>query len=161
MIKANGHKIMPHLWFDKEAKKAAEFYVSVFPNSEITHSSTLHVSPTPTGDTDIVSFQLNGQPFMAISAGPMFKFNEAISFVIPCESQEEIDYYWEKLSAEPESEQCGWCKDKFGVSWQIVPAAMGEMMQKGTSEQIGRVTKAFLAMKKFNIAALKKAYKED
>jgi len=96
---------------------------------------------------------------MGISAGPMFKFNEAISFVIPCETQEEIDYYWEKLSADPAAEQCGWLKDKFGLSWQVSPRSLGEMMEKGRPEQVARVTKAMLAMKKFDIAALEKAYK--
>ena len=150
-------EITPHLWFDKEAKQAAEYYVSVFPNSKITHSSTLH--NTPSGDTDIVSFTLNGKRFMAISAGPLFKFNEAISFMIPCESQKEIDYYWEKLSADPKSEQCGWCKDKYGLSWQVWPVALGEMMSKGTPEQVGRVTQAFLKMKKFDIAKLEEAFR--
>jgi predicted 3-demethylubiquinone-9 3-methyltransferase (glyoxalase superfamily) len=158
MIKMTGPKIIPHLWFDKDAKKAAEFYVSVFPNSEITNVTLLNNVPTPTGDSDIVSFQLNGQPFMAISAGPAFKFNEAISFVIPCKTQEEIDYYWEKLSADPTAEQCGWCKDKFGLFWQVWPEVMGELMKNGTREQIGRITQAFLPMKKFNIEKLKKAY---
>lgn len=149
-------KITPHLWFNKEAKKAAEFYCSIFPNSKILSSKTL--KNTPSGDTDLVSFELNGQPFMAISAGPLFKFNEAISFMIPCETQEEIDYFWGKLSAVPESEQCGWLKDKYGVSWQVVPTAMSEMMQEGSPEQIERVTKAFLKMKKFDLAELKKAF---
>lgn len=160
--------ITPHLWFDKEAKEAAEFYVSVFSegakkfgakgDSKITHVSTIHNTPTPSGDCDIVSFELNGQPFMAISAGPIFKFNEAISLLIPCESQEEIDYYWEKLSADPKAEQCGWLKDKYGVFWQVWPTAIGEIMSKGTPEQIDRITQAFLPMKKFNIAELKKAF---
>lgn len=153
-------KITPHLWFDKEAKEAAAFYCSVFPNSKITHVSTISGVPTPGGDCDIVSFELNGQPFMGISAGPMFKFNEAISFLIPCDTQEEIDYYWEKLSADPMAGQCGWLKDKFGLSWQVWPRAMGEMMDKGTPEQVARVTKAMLAMKKFDIAALVKAFEE-
>jgi predicted 3-demethylubiquinone-9 3-methyltransferase (glyoxalase superfamily) len=148
-------KITPHLWFDKEAKQAAEFYVSVFPNSKITNITALH--DTPTGDCDIVSFELNGQPFMAISAGPLFKFNESVSFVILCETQEEIDYYWGKLSAVPESEQCGWLKDKFGLSWQVTPTMMQEMLQSSDPEKLARVTKAFLQMKKFNIAELKRA----
>lgn len=300
-------KIVPHLWFDKEAREAAEFYVSVFGgNSKVTGSKTLHDTPTPpAGDTDVVSFNLWGYQFMAISAGPLFKFNpsisfmvnldpsqdpdaktkidemwnrlseggkvlmelqeypfskrygwvedkyglswqliltepegeerpliipsllfvgdnygkaedalnfylsvfkdskkgtlvhygpgqepnkegtvmfadfkllgawfaamdgggehhfafnEAISFMVYCDNQEEIDYYWENLSAVPESEQCGWLKDKYGVSWQIVPRAMDEMMEKGTAEQIGRVTQAFLKMKKFDLAELQKAY---
>lgn len=149
-------QIVPHLWFDREAKEAAEFYASVFPNSKVTNITTLH--DTPSGDADIVSFELLGQPFRAISAGHLFKFNEAISFIVYCGSQEEIDYYWEKLSAVPEAEQCGWLKDRFGLSWQIVPAAMDEMMTMGTPEQIDRVTQAFLPMKKLDIAELDKAY---
>jgi len=298
-------KITPHLWFDKEAKEAAEFYASIFPDSKVTNITTLH--NTPSGDSDIVSFELWGQNFMAISAGPLFKFNpsvsffvnfdpsreenarkkldamweklseggtalmpldkypfserygwlqdkygvswqliltnpegdprppivplflfvgdvcgkaeeainfylsvfknskqgliarypkgmepdkegtlmfadfmlenqwfaamdsahehqfafnEAISFMVYCDTQVGIDYYWEKLSAVPEAEQCGWLKDKFGVSWQIVPTAMDEMMSKGTPEQMRRVTEAFLKMKKFDLAELQKAYNE-
>ena len=296
-------KITPHLWFDKEAREAAEFYVSLFPDSRVTNSTTLH--DTPSGDSEIVSFELAGQSFMAISAGPVFKFNpsvsfivnfdpsrdtnarenldavweklsqdgtalmpldkypfserygwvqdkyglswqliltnpegeerpfiipslmfvgevagraeeaikhylsifknskmgalarygagqepdregtvmfadfmlegqwfaatdsahehkfafnEAISFLVNCDSQEEIDYYWERLSADPEAEQCGWLKDKFGVSWQISSTALGEMLTNGTREQIDRVTQAFLPMKKLEIARLEKAY---
>ncbi len=307
-------KITPHLWFDKEATEAAQFYTSIFPHSKITNITTIHQVPGPTGDSDIVSFELWGQPFMAISAGPIFKFNpsvsfivnfdpsrerdarekldavweklspgsavlmplqeypfskhygwlqdkyglswqlmltnpegeerpeivpsllfvgdvcgkaedainfylsvfkdapfdsargrskmgaimrygagqepekegtvmfadlqllgtwfatmdsalehdfafnEAISLLIPCETQAEIDYYWAKLSADPEAEQCGWLKDRYGLSWQVWPTAMGEMMAKGTPEQIARVTQAFLPMKKFDIAKLKQAY---
>ena len=149
-------KITPHLWYNKEAKVAAEFYVSVFPNSKITNITMLH--DTPSGDCDVVSFELSGQPFMAISAGSFFKFNEAISLVIPCDTQEEIDYYWKKLSADPKAEQCGWCKDKFGVSWQVWPTEMGKMMSGGNKEQIARLTQAFLPMKKFDIAVLQQAY---
>lgn len=283
-------KITPHLWYDKKAKEAAEFYCSLLPDSKITNITVLH--DTPSGDFDVVSFELAGQKFMAISAGPMFNFNpsisffissndekeidmlwkrfseggkvlmgldkyewskkygwiedkfglswqliltdneikqkiipsllfvdnafgkaqeamnfyisvfknakleskyvypdnekaimysdfnlegklfaamdgwgehgftfnEAISFMINCDTQKEIDYYWEKLSAVPEAEQCGWCKDKFGVSWQITPAVLGEMMTKGTHEQVGRVTQAFLQMKKFDIEKLRQAY---
>jgi predicted 3-demethylubiquinone-9 3-methyltransferase (glyoxalase superfamily) len=297
------HKITPHLWFDKEAWEAAEFYCSVFPHSKVTNITTLH--NTPSGDCDVVSFTLADQPFMAISAGPLFKFNpsisfilsfdpsrdenarknldatwaklsehgtvlmpldkypfsdrygwiqdkyglswqvilsnregeqrpfivpslmfvgsvcgkaeealefyqsvfrdsqpgqlarypkgmapdkegtimfsdfaienqwfaamdsarehnfnfnEAISFIIRCATQEEIDSYWKKLSADPKAEQCGWCKDKFGVSWQVQPTILNEIMNNGTSEQIDRVTQAFLPMKKFDITALKQAY---
>ena len=289
-------KITPHLWFDKEAKEAAEFYTSLLPDSQVTNITTLH--DTPSGDCDVVSFELAGQPFMAISAGPLFKFNpsvsfhvkcktkeevdaiweklssggkvlmplaaypfserygwiedqyglswqviyagntniqqkitpvlmfvgtvcgkteeavtfytsvfhhantffltrygkgeepdqegtvqyvaftlegmefgamdsarehhfafnEAISFLVPCETQAEIDYYWEKLSADPQAEQCGWLKDKFGLSWQVWPTAIGEMMKNGTREQIDRITQAFLPMKKFDLATLQKAY---
>lgn len=300
--------ITPHLWFDNNAKQAAEFYCSLFPRSEISNETILHDTPsdTPSGDTDIVTFVLGGQPFMAMSAGPLFKFNpslsfmvnfdpsrdpdarenldkawgmlseggkalmplqeypfskrfgwiedkyglswqliltnpegeerpfiipalmftgekaghaedalnfylsvfrhakkgsmirfpkgmqpdkedtiqfadlmlegtwfavmdsayphgfdfnEAISFMVYCEDQKSIDYYWDKLSAVPEAEQCGWLKDKFGVSWQIVPTAMDKMMASGTGEQIDRVTQAFLPMKKLIIADLEKAYK--
>lgn len=297
------HKIMPHLWYDKEAKEAAEFYCSVIPDSKITNVSTLH--DTPSGDCDVVSFQLSGQPFIAISAGPYFKFNpsisfflnfdpsrdknaqknldatwkklsdggtvlmelgkypfskrygwiqdkyglswqlilsdpggeerpfivpslmfvgdacgkaeeavkfyltvfkdtkqgivarypkgmapdkegtimftdfmiegqwfaamdsagdhkfafnEAVSFMVSCETQEEIDYYWKKMSAVSAAEQCGWLKDTYGVSWQIHAAVMDEMMQKGTRQQVNRLTQAFLPMKKFDIAVLKKAF---
>ncbi|MED1467000.1 VOC family protein [Bacillus salipaludis] len=296
-------KIVPHLWYDREAKEAAEFYASIFPDSKITNVTTIH--GTPSGDSDIVSFELWGQKFMAISAGPYFKINpsvslmvnfdpsreknateklnevwnklseggtplmplgkypfserygwiqdkyglswqliltnpegaerpailpsllfvgdkcgkaeeaitfylslfknakqglvarypkgmepdkegtimfadfslenqwftamdsahnhqfsmnEAISFMVYCDTQEEIDYYWEKLSAVPEAEQCGWLKDQFGLSWQIVPSEMDEMMSKGTPEQVERVTKAFLKMKKFDLVEIKKAY---
>lgn len=300
--------ITPHLWFDKEAREAARFYTAIFPNSRITNTTTIHEVPTPTGDCDIVSFALSGQPFMAINAGPLFKFNpsisfivnfdpsrdknarenldalwgelsqggtalmpldtypfserygwiqdkyglswqlilanpeggerpaivpsllfvggvagraeeavnfylsvfknskrgivarygqgrepdkegtimfsdfmlagqwfaamdsawehkfafnEAISLLIPCETQEEIDYYWEKLSADPKAEQCGWLKDEYGLSWQVWPTAMGEMMATGTPGQIARVTAAFLPMKKFDIAALQRAYRGE
>ena len=296
-------KIIPHLWFDKEAKEAAEFYTSTFPDSKLTNITTIH--NTPSGDCDIVSFELWGYRLMAISAGPLFKFNpsisfmvnfdpaqdkdaktridkmceklsaggnilmpldkypfserygwvqdryglswqviltnpegekrptimpfflfvgdvygraeeasdfylslfkhskrgaivrygagqapdregavmftdfmlegqwfaamdsahehkfkfnEAISLMVNCETQEEIDYYWEKLSAVPQAEQCGWLKDKFGISWQIVPTAMDKMMRDGNPEQIARVTQAFLKMKKFDLAELRKAY---
>ncbi len=289
-------KIIPHLWYDKEAKEAAELYTSLIPGSKITNVTTIH--DTPSGDCDVVSFELAGQKFMALSGGPAFKlnpsisfhvkcatkdevehiwnklveggtvlmplgsypfsekygwlqdkyglswqiiyaggrpiaqkitpvltftgnvcgkteeaiklytsmfpksdiqfvqrygqnqepdkegtvqyahftlggqefgamdsarehkfnFNEAISFIVECEDQKEVDYFWEKLSAVPESEQCGWLKDKFGVSWQIQPTIMNDMMTKGTPEQIARVTQAFLKMKKFDIAALKKAF---
>jgi predicted 3-demethylubiquinone-9 3-methyltransferase (glyoxalase superfamily) len=289
-------KIAPHLWFDREAVEAAEFYSSTFPNSRVTNVSTLH--DTPSGDCDVVSFELFGQPFMAISAGPLFKFtpavsflvrcrtkeevdelwdrlfpggtalmpldsypfsehygwtedryglswqvmqvgneeiqqritptllflgevagraeeavhlytsvfrnskighverygageepdkegtikhagftlegrefaamdsahdhdfgfNEAISFMVNCDTQDDIDYYWDSLSAVPEAEQCGWLKDNYGVSWQIVPSVLGELLGSGTKEQTARVTEAFLQMKKFDIAELRRAY---
>jgi predicted 3-demethylubiquinone-9 3-methyltransferase (glyoxalase superfamily) len=149
-------KITTHLWYDKQAKEAAEFYVSIFPGSKIT--SMVTIENTPSGNCDIVVFELCGQPFQAISAGPMFKFNESVSFMVSCDTQEEIDHYWNKLTAGGQEQPCGWLKDKFGLSWQIVPSAMGEMMSKGSKEQIGRVTQAFLKMKKFDIAALEKAY---
>jgi predicted 3-demethylubiquinone-9 3-methyltransferase (glyoxalase superfamily) len=149
-------KIVPHLWFDKEAREAAEFYASIFPNSKVTNVTTLH--DTPSGDCDMVTFELSGQPFMAISAGPLFTFNEAISLMVYCETQDEIDYYWDKLSAVPDAEQCGWLKDKYGLSWQIVPTRMDEMMSNGTEDQVARVTQAFLPMKKLDIAELERAF---
>jgi predicted 3-demethylubiquinone-9 3-methyltransferase (glyoxalase superfamily) len=152
------HKIVPHLWFDKEAKEAARFYCSVFPNSRIEHETTIRDTPAPSGDCDIVYFSLDGNPFMAISAGPLFQFNESVSFVVRCEDQKEIDHYWSKLSAVPDAEQCGWCKDKFGLSWQIVPADMDRMMADKDPKKIARVVQAFLKMKKFDLAALRKAY---
>jgi predicted 3-demethylubiquinone-9 3-methyltransferase (glyoxalase superfamily) len=285
-------KITPHLWYSKEAKEAAEYYVSVFPNSKITNITTLH--DTPSGDVDVVSFDLSGQPFMAISAGPLFKFNpsvnftincktpeevdqywnklilggsalmplqkwpfsvrygwlqdkyglswqigvvaedrqkivpslmfigpnfgkceeaisfytsvfknsatemisryepgehdeagkikyslfklegqqfiamesslahkfapnESVSFIVNCDTQEEIDYYWEKLSAVPESEQCGWCKDKYGFSWQVTSMEMDEMMKNADRDKLDKITQAFLQMKKIDIAKLKEA----
>ena len=148
--------LTPHLWFDKEAKEAAQFYCSVFPNSKITSASTIR--DTPSGDCDVVAFELNGQPFMAISAGPLFQFNESISFMVSCETQAEIDRYWEKLSAVPAAEQCGWLKDKYGLSWQIVPAVLEKMMVDKDQAKVDRVVQAFLPMKKFDIAALERAY---
>ena len=152
-------RIIPHLWFDKEAREAAEFYTSVFPGSRIKESTTLH--NTPSGTVEIITVELGDQEFRLLSAGPFFKFNEAISFVVPCESQDEIDYYWGKLSAVPEAEQCGWLKDKYGVSWQIVPSVLSEMIREKDEEMLARVTEAFLQMKKFDIAALHQAYRGE
>ena len=151
-------RITSHLWFDKEAKEAAQFYTSIFSNSKIKNTKTLQ--NTPSGSVDIVTIELLGQEFTLISAGPLFKFNEAISFMVHCDTQEEIDYYWEKLSADPRSEQCGWLKDKYGLSWQIVPTVMDEMLKGNDEKRIARVTKAFLKMKKFDIAKLKEAYEQ-
>ena len=151
----NQQKITAHLWFDKEAGEAVQFYCSIFPNSRIIDSVVLH--DTPSGDAESIRFELFGQSFMAISAGPYFKFNESISFVISCDTQEEIDTYWSKLSAHPEAEQCGWLKDKYGVSWQIVPSILDEILRKGNREEVDRITKAFLKMKKFDIKELLRA----
>lgn len=150
------HKIVPHLWFDKEAKEAAEFYTAIFTDSRI--KSSVMLEDTPSGTVEIVTFDLFGQEFQAISAGPLVQFNESISFIVKCDTQEEIDFYWEKLTAEGGQEvACGWLKDKFGLSWQIIPAVMDEMMQSN-KETLARVTQAFLKMKKFDIAALQRAY---
>lgn len=150
-------KITPHLWFDKEAGEAAEFYTSVFPKSKIKSTTTLR--NTPSGTVEVVTIDLMGQEFMLLSAGPLFTFNESVSFIVRCKTQKEIDYYWEKLSAVPEAEQCGWLKDKYGLSWQIVPAAMDKMMKDKNERRLARVTEAFLKMKKFDIKALERAYK--
>lgn len=132
-------KITPNLWFDGNAQEAAEFYVSVFPDGKIV-STEYYPETSEEGLADFqldlagkvltVEFEVGGMQFVAINAGPEFKFNESVSFAVACETQEEIDYYWSKLSSVPESEQCGWCKDRFGLSWQIVPENMGELMKK-------------------------------
>jgi predicted 3-demethylubiquinone-9 3-methyltransferase (glyoxalase superfamily) len=151
-------KITSHLWFDKEAKEAAQFYTSVFKDSKIKNTRTIH--NTPSGSVDIVTIELLGEEFTLISAGPLFKFNEAISFMVHCDTQEEIDYYWKNLSADPKAEQCGWLKDKYGLSWQIVPTIMDDMLKDKDSKRLARVTEAFLKMKKFDIAKLKQAYEQ-
>ena len=125
-------RITPNLWMDTEGLEAAEFYCSIFPNSKIASITTLR--ETSSGDCDVVAFELNGQPIMAISKGPLFKFNESISFMVSCETQAKIDRCWERLSAVPAAEQCGWVKNKYGLSWQI--NAMNEMLEKGTPEQL-------------------------
>lgn len=132
-------KITPNLWFDGNAQEAVDYYVSVFPESKIV-STEYYPNSSEEGLADFqqnlagkvltIEFELHGSPFVAINAGPEFKFNESVSFAVSCKDQAEIDYYWEKLSSVPESEQCGWCKDKYGLSWQIVPENMGELMQK-------------------------------
>jgi predicted 3-demethylubiquinone-9 3-methyltransferase (glyoxalase superfamily) len=149
-------KISTFLWFDKEAADAAKFYTSVFKDSKIINSTTLE--NTPSGTVAIITIELFGQEYRLMSAGPLFKFNESISFVINCDNQEEIDYYWEKLSADANSEQCGWLKDKFGVSWQVVPTILQEMQQTNDKNRLARVTEAFLKMKKFDIAKLTKVF---
>jgi len=149
-------KLTTFLWFDKEAAEAAKFYTSVFKDSKINESRKLE--NTPTGTVEIVSMEILGHPFQLMSAGPFVKFNESISFVVNCETQEEINYYWEKLSADPKAEQCGWLKDKYGVSWQVVPSILGEMQKSPDNKKVERVTQAFLKMKKFNIAELQKAF---
>lgn len=146
-------KITPFLWFDTQAEEAMNFYVSLFKNSKV-----LGVSRGPDGKAFTVSFELDGQEFMGLNAGPVYKFNEAISMYVNCEDQTEVDYFWSKLSAVPESEQCGWCKDRFGLSWQIVPKQLGELMGGPDPEKSGRVMQAMLKMKKIIVADLQKAY---
>ena len=146
-------KITPFLWFDTQAEDAMNFYLSIFKNSK-----TLSVSPGPNGTVTSVSFELEGQEFMALNAGPHFKFNEAISFFVDCKMQDEVDELWEKLSEGGEKGQCGWLKDKFGVSWQIVPSALGELLGSGDAEKSKRVMEALLQMTKIDIQILKQAY---
>ncbi|UTM59037.1 VOC family protein [Photobacterium sp. CCB-ST2H9] len=156
-LSVSSAKIVPHLWFDQAAIEAAKFYTQTFENSRVIHISQIH--DTPSGTVDIVNFELFGQPFMAISAGPMFTFNESISFVISCDDQEEVDRYWSALSADGgEAGQCGWLKDKFGLSWQVVPKVMNEMMRSGDPEKLARLTQCFLTMTKLDVKALERAF---
>jgi predicted 3-demethylubiquinone-9 3-methyltransferase (glyoxalase superfamily) len=158
-------KIAPCLWFDNKAEEAVNFYVSIFKNSKIgiiTHygEEGAEASGRPKGTVMTVTFQLDGQEFMALNGGPQFTFSPAISFLVNCETQEEVDELWEKLSEGGEKEQCGWLKDKYGVSWQIVPTVLGEMMQDKDAEKSERVMKAMLQMKKIDIRTLKLAYEQ-
>lgn len=150
------HKLTPFLWFDKNLKEITDFYLSVFPDATLKSNGAL--SDTPSGTVEMATLTIFGQELSLMTAGPMFKFTEAISFVIRCDTQDEIDYYWAKLSAVPAAEQCGWCKDKYGLSWQIVPTIMDNMMGSGDKEKIARVTQAFLQMKKFDIKVLEAAF---
>ena len=151
--------IAPCLWFDNQAEEAANFYVSVFKNSRVTAISHYGDGmPLPKGTVLEVSFELNGEDFLALNGGPIFTFSPAISFVVNCETQEEIDDLWTKLSADPASEQCGWIKDKYGVSWQIVPAILPRLMDSEEPEKRDRVFAALMKMKKLDIAALQRAY---
>jgi len=143
----NTQKIRPFLWFDGKAEEAARFYTSIFKNSKIES-----VSPMAT------TFQLEGMEFIALNGGPQFKFNEAISFYVNCATQEEIDYFWDRLSAGGEKGRCGWLKDRFGVSWQIVPPVLGEMLNDEDDAKSKRVMEAMLQMNKLDIAGLKAAY---
>ena len=141
-------KITPFLWFDNNAGQAAEYYVSVFGGgSRINNSTPLENTPSG-GEAAVLSVTLAGLNFTFINGGPFFKFNEAVSFVINCEGQDEVDYFWEKLSAVKEAERCGWLKDKFGVSWQVVPVRLGELLSGRDGEKAARVTQALLKMKK-------------
>jgi len=152
-------KITPFLWFDHQAEEAANFYTSVFKNSKILNISRYgEGGPGPEGTVMTVTFQLNGQEFTALNGGPIFKFTEAISFFVHCETQEEVDELWEKLSEGGEEGQCGWLKDKYGVSWQIIPTALMEMLQDKDAERSKRVMEAMLQMRRIDIRALRQAY---
>jgi predicted 3-demethylubiquinone-9 3-methyltransferase (glyoxalase superfamily) len=152
--------ITPHLWFTEQAEEAARFYASIFPNSRVDRVTAIPAdSPSGlAGSVPVVEFTLNGQPFMAISAGPLDPFNHAISFIVPCESQDELDRYWDALLEGGSSEACGWLKDRYGVSWQIVPTGLEDMMADPDPEKAKRVSEAMLTMVKMDIAALRRAY---
>lgn len=156
--------IAPCLWFDKNGEEAANFYVGIF-KGKINHIARYgkagqEIHKMPEGSVMVVQFELNGQPFTALNGGPIFKFNEAISFQIMCETQEEIDYYWDKLNqgCDPKAQQCGWLKDKFGLSWQVVPSQMDRWFKGEATEKTERAMNAMLQMKKLDIATLEKAY---
>lgn len=158
-------KIVPNLWFAAQAEEAARFYTSIFPNSGVgritRYGKAGHdIHGMEAGTVMTVEFTLDGQDFLALNGGPVFKFNEAISFIVNCDTQEEADYFWDKLTqgGDPSAQQCGWLKDKFGVSWQVVPIAFNELMNDPDPEKSERMMEAMLQMKKLDIAALKNAY---
>jgi predicted 3-demethylubiquinone-9 3-methyltransferase (glyoxalase superfamily) len=157
-------KITPFLWFDDQAEEAAKFYASVFKNSKVGKitrygEAAEKAAGRPTGSVMTVEFELEGQKFTALNGGPVFKFNESISFVVNCDTQEEVDYFWEKLTAGGGQEsECGWLKDKFGLSWQVVPRALIDMLQDKDPKKSERVMKAMLQMQKLDIKTLKDAY---
>ena len=151
-------KITPFLWFDNNAEEAVQFYTSIFKDSKILGTSRYgDAGPGPKGTVMTMKFELNGQEFIALNGGPHFKFTEAISFVVNCETQKEIDEYWAKLTAGGKEVQCGWLTDKFGLSWQIVPTVLGQLMQDKDPEKVKNVTQAFMKMVKMDIEALKRA----
>ena len=152
-------KITPFLWFDTQAEEAVNFYTSVFKNAKKGKMlRNVEGGPGPAGSVLTASFELEGLEFTALNAGPHFKFNEAISFVVDCKDQDEVDYFWDKLSEGGEKSQCGWLKDKFGLSWQITPTVLIKLMSDPDRERAGRVTQAMLKMSKIDIAALERAY---
>lgn len=154
-------KITPFLWFDNDAEEAVNFYLSIFRNSRIVNMSRWgDGGPVPKGTVMSVTFELNGQEFMALNGGPTFKFSPAISFFVKCETQRDVDDYWEKLSAGGTKERCGWLKDKYGVSWQIIPDALGKFLQEKDPAKSKRVMNAMLQMDKIDIQGLQKAYEQ-
>ncbi len=159
-------KFTPCLWFDDKAEEAVKFYTSIFKNSKIKAvtrygEAGAAASGRPKGTVMTILFQLDGQEFLALNGGPHFTFSPAISLIVNCETQKEIDALWEKLSADKDAEQCGWLKDKYGVSWQVVPADVGKMIQDKDAEKADRVMRAILQMKKLDIKRLKNAYGGD
>ncbi|PZR76294.1 MAG: hypothetical protein DLM73_03015 [Chthoniobacterales bacterium] len=153
-------EITPFIWFDNQAEEAMNFYVSLFPNSKvITVTRYGETGSGPKGTVMTAAFELNGQKFTALNGGPLFKFNESVSFVVNCDTQEEIDSYWEKLSAGGEKSRCGWLKDKYGLSWQVVPSALAEMLKD--ADGLDRVMKAVMQMDKLDLKTLQRAYEQD
>jgi predicted 3-demethylubiquinone-9 3-methyltransferase (glyoxalase superfamily) len=159
------HTITPCLWFDDQAEEAAAFYTAIFRNSKIVNVARYgeagrEIHGRPAGSVMTVAFELDGQSFTALNGGPVFKFNEAISLQVMCETQEEVDHYWARLSqgGDPKAQQCGWLKDKYGVSWQVVPRVLIDMVGDPDSQKSQRAMTAMLQMKKLDIAALKRAY---
>ena len=162
---ASTKPLTPCLWFDSQAEEAARFYTGIFKNSKIGTISRYdeaghEAHGRPAGSVMTVEFELNGQPFTALNGGPHFKFNEAVSFQIMCESQEEVDHYWNKLSqgGDPKAQQCGWLKDKFGLSWQVIPTEMIQMLSDRDKEKRSRAMEAMLQMKKLDLNELRRAY---
>jgi predicted 3-demethylubiquinone-9 3-methyltransferase (glyoxalase superfamily) len=158
-------RIVPNLWFDDQAEDAARFYTSIFNNSKILDivpypEAAEEVSGKKAGSVLTVEFELDGQPMVALNGGPEFKFSEAVSFAVECEDQAEIDYYWEKLTDGGEESMCGWLKDRFGLSWQITPKALDEMMKSSNPAKVNAATAAFLPMRKLDIATIQKAFDE-
>lgn len=157
---AISQKITPHLWFTEKADEAAAFYASLFPNSRVDRVTVVPAdAPSgPAGSVKVVEFTLAGQPFMAISAGPLDPFNHAVSFMVDCADQSEVDHYWNKLLDGGTAEQCGWLRDRYGLCWQVVPAVLAEMMTDPDRERAGRAMQAMLQMTKLDIAALRRAF---
>ena len=161
----NHDQIAPCLWFDHQAEEAAKYYTGIFKNSKIVDVSRYgeagkEIHGRPPGSVMTVEFELDGQRFTALNGGPHFKFNEAVSFQVYCDTQQDIDYYWDKLTkgGDAQAQQCGWLKDKYGVSWQVVPAGLAEMLKDPDSEKSQRAMNALLQMKKLDIGALERAY---
>ncbi len=154
-------KITPFLWFDGKAEEAARFYVSIFRNSKIAGVTRYgEQGPGPKGSVMVVTFELDGQEFCALNGGPQFTFSPAVSFVVNCGTQQEVDVMWEKLSQDGEKQRCGWVKDKYGVSWQIVPSALPKMLQGADAEKSNRVINAIMQMNKLDVEGLKQAYEQ-
>jgi predicted 3-demethylubiquinone-9 3-methyltransferase (glyoxalase superfamily) len=160
--------IVPCLWFDNQAEEAARYYTGIFRKSKIGKISRYteaghEVHGRPAGSVMTVEFELNGQPFTALNGGPLFKFNEAVSFQIMCDTQEEVDHYWNRLTegGDTQAQQCGWLKDRYGVSWQVVPTVLAELMSDPDKAKAGRVMEALLPMKKLDIAELKRAFEGE